>query len=274
MSLNSAHPTRAARDAQREAGPPARIAAPHHAASPHALASGSDGTSPAAVRGRPARADRLNAPASRGGPWRARSRSAPGERQYAPCGRVPSRTPRVSQPPRLMTRSTSPWSGVLPLLTIAMYPALTANPLESPNGSAAVTRFRIPATETASARWMRPERRTCMTRLRLTKDLRAAPRAKSASSRRAQRTVPPGAQAAPGLQQEHDARRHGRRLSGAHKSAIGDGHPTRLTRATATVALRSRGPTVQHDCSPSKPIVPSRPSSLPSSSPTAVVAVC
>ena len=87
MSLNSAHPTRAARDAQREAGPPARIAAPHHAASPHALASGSDGTSPAAVRGRPARADRLNAPASRGGPWRARSRSAPGERQYAPRGR-------------------------------------------------------------------------------------------------------------------------------------------------------------------------------------------
>ena len=44
-----------------------------------------------------------------------------------------------------------------------------------------------------------PSRHTCMTRLRLTKDLRIALRAKSASARRAPRTVPPGARVAPGL---------------------------------------------------------------------------
>jgi len=48
----------------------------------------------------------------------------------------------------------------------------------------------------------------------------------------------------------------------------------RSARALPSVALRSPRSRARHDCSASKPIVPSRPSWLPSSSPTAVVAVC
>jgi hypothetical protein len=51
----------------------------------------------------------------------------------------------------------------------------------------------------------------------------------------------------------------------------------RLGGRAGTIAFmptRSRRPGRPHECSPSKPIVPSRPSSMPSSSPTAVVAVC
>jgi hypothetical protein len=47
-----------------------------------------------------------------------------------------------------------------------------------------------------------------------------------------------------------------------------------FVRLIGNVALRSRRSTPADDCSPSKPIVPSRPSSLPSSSATVVVAVC